>query len=746
MTIVPILNLTSQRVKTLFEAARHTPVVDGTHLDEATLVGYASEELASEQRDDVNKHISSCSSCASKIEDIVLRLPQGDSATLDKKGGWLSPHVDVEVSTVVVSARETSAQRRLVQDRVRSLLVESGSIERDGDYVLPNGLHADTHINVAQLCGSDEALSTLAELFLDTFGDVVFDTILAHGWTMAMVARRMSTVMFERKGTLVHLAETEGYNPPCFLSDFPVSRSVLVLTDVFVTGGLIEDLRLLLDRGGSTAVGFGVVAAYRPGSEFFGRVRPLCTIRFSIEAPAHCSRCGVLPTFEFNPVSCCMTRRRPSPRSPSEFLNEYPESSEFWEVIELAKACQHHHVEGNTHHLAFVDVARMLAHTTISSPIVSALVNELGTACPAADVFLVPKRKRAQMLARLVDRELRRTGRHLDIVIARQASDGWSIDLADVPKLRLRNVVIIDSAVGRGATLDNLFLLCRRSGARTIGMVTLVSRLSEAHESALRMLMGGRFIARYRFPMRPFAVYRTPDVCPVCAKRQEVIDEASDTQSSSLMNLARRLQQPKGRTVGTATKQSVQLSFPEMPDRPLLERCSRSVAAAITLNALHASRNNGMAPLKLPEVCDLRIPAKNRTAMIESLPSGISKWSGVELIENLAACLGDQEIDALWAAAASVLARETGEELGRLFKMKLTSAPHLWSTGSDATWDSIAYSIHQVAKRHYALREELYAFVSSVRKTFRSGVPSSIEKVLEVTAAPDVDKDQAIYH
>jgi hypothetical protein len=150
-----------------------------------------------------------------------------------------------------------------------------------------------------------------------------------------------------------------------------------------------------------------------------------------------------------------------------------------------------------------------------------------------------------------------------------------------------------------------------------------------------------------------------------------------------------------------------------------------------------------MAPLKLPEVCDVRIPAKNRAAMIESLPAGISKWSGTELLRDLEACLGNHEVDSVWAAAATVLATETGEQWIRMFKDKLSRAPHLWCTGSDATWDSIAYSIHQVAKRHFASREDLHCYVQEVSKSFAGAAPKSVVKLAEVTSPTEFDRADA---
>jgi hypothetical protein len=130
--------------------------------------------------------------------------------------------------------------------------------------------------------------------------------------------------------------------------------------------------------------------------------------------------------------------------------------------------------------------------------------------------------------------------------------------------------------------------------------------------------------------------------------------------------------------------------------------------------------------------------------MIGCLPAGISKWSGTELLRDLEACLGDEEVDTVWAAAASVLAAEVGEQWIRLFQEKLRSAPHLWCTGTDATWDSIAYSVFQVAKKHYGLRHDLHCYVQGVAKSLGDAVPQSVTKLAEVTSAAEFSEADAL--
>jgi hypothetical protein len=87
-----------------------------------------------------------------------------------------------------------------------------------------------------------------------------------------------------------------------------------------------------------------------------------------------------------------------------------------------------------------------------------------------------------------------------------------------------------------------------------------------------------------------------------------------------------------------------------------------SVAGGVTLHSLHAAMRNGMAPLALPEIRDKTIPAKNRIAMVESLPMGAVEWSRGFLKQDLLHFLAAGRRASLWRASVEVLARESGAE------------------------------------------------------------------------------------
>ena len=65
------------------------------------------------------------------------------------------------------------------------------AIERVADYVLPCGLHSDTYINSSALCSREESMQFLAAKIDFLFWDTQFDTVLANGWAMGLIGRRL---------------------------------------------------------------------------------------------------------------------------------------------------------------------------------------------------------------------------------------------------------------------------------------------------------------------------------------------------------------------------------------------------------------------------------------------------------------------------------------------------------------------------------------------------------------------------
>ena len=72
-------------------------------------------------------------------------------------------------------AREAGGAIHVAMDNCPHQVVlagEAGAIERAYDYVLPSGLHSDTHVRVGKLCHSEERLKEVAGALHRLFSDV----------------------------------------------------------------------------------------------------------------------------------------------------------------------------------------------------------------------------------------------------------------------------------------------------------------------------------------------------------------------------------------------------------------------------------------------------------------------------------------------------------------------------------------------------------------------------------------------
>jgi hypothetical protein len=130
---------------------------------------------------------------------------------------------------------------------------------------------------------------------------------------------------------------------------------------------------------------------------------------------------------------------------------------------------------------------------------------------------------------------------------------------------------------------------------------------------------------------------------------------------------------------------------------------------------------NGMAPLTLPEIRDETIPAKNRTAMVESLPSGVVEWSRGFLEHDLLHFLAAGRTASLWRASAEVLARETGSVWISHLRDILQHAKTLRHRPMPTFWSSLACDAYLVVHRNpetkQSIRDCLEALVKDYDKT-----------------------------
>ena len=208
--------------------------------------------------------------------------------------------------------RATDQPAAGLQAEVMDLLATAGAVERAYDYVLPAGLHSDTHVRVGKLCHSEEWLHEVARAFDRLFVDVTFDAVAAAGWPMATIARRLAALRGGPKRPVPHVVLCEGYAPPRLLGDLPAGSRVLVLVDVVVTGGLLQRLANVVHRAGAEVVGAGAVVQSQHPGPACGPLRPLCRVPMHVVAAGDCPHCGRLEQREFNPFAHCMTAKAPA--------------------------------------------------------------------------------------------------------------------------------------------------------------------------------------------------------------------------------------------------------------------------------------------------------------------------------------------------------------------------------------------------------------------------------------------------
>jgi len=135
-----------------------------------------------------------------EISSVVLTTPRGSEAMLDVGDGvyeftrGLEEYVSDEGPRETFSTYLNAGLLQFVFERsadpvgiglqsvVMDLLIRVGAIERACDYVLPSGLHSDTHVRVGKLCHSEESLRGIANAFNELMSDLKFDVVVASGW------------------------------------------------------------------------------------------------------------------------------------------------------------------------------------------------------------------------------------------------------------------------------------------------------------------------------------------------------------------------------------------------------------------------------------------------------------------------------------------------------------------------------------------------------------------------------------
>ncbi|MBW3595883.1 MAG: hypothetical protein KY475_01255 [Planctomycetes bacterium] len=626
-------------------------------------------------------------------------------------------------------------------------LLETEVVERTFDYQLPSGLHCDTYVNVGRLCRSEESLQRVAKAFDLLLDDCEFDTILTNGWAMATVARRIASIRRERReGRFVEEVICEGYQRLALAGDILPDSTVLVLVDVSVTGTLIGRLRELVERAGAVvAVVACLVEAESPRSKRLPSLRPLCRIPMDVVDPTteHCRRCDKIEARVFNPMSQCMTQRAAHPRSPSEFLAENEEAREFWRLVDLAHAYEHHRKEEQTHYIAFVDTRKLLEHPEVGSPLITQLSARIRE-CVEPDVLLAPNRPRGKVLATMLAAALSSGGESLPVVAAhrhqrrgdrRLSSRPWFVRPADREYLQGRAVLVVDAAAGHGTTLDRLTQLAMEHNAKQVGAAVLVSRLPDACEQAFANRLSAGFTWLYHLPIRPVLIRGNDDsLCPICQRKAAIEQVARASGVDAIQQWLQHLGRPVRRSAPAAQPsrrgQQLQL-FPMCND--FLEHCREAVASGVTLHALNAAMTNGMAPLTLPEIFNNHIPSRNRAAMVEHLPQGTVEWSGETLADDLREFLSRGTAANVWRASAEILVKEGADDWllqvdELLVRLRCTKA-----NTSSTFWNHFACTAYVAVTQNPQIRQAVRERLLHVaRTTAGTSDAEGLQRVLEM--------------
>jgi orotate phosphoribosyltransferase len=627
-------------------------------------------------------------------------------------------------------------------DLVKSL-GDLGVFEHGADYVLPSGLHAGAHVNLGIACGYPAIVRELAERVKQKLDENNYDTIVSTGWPVAMIAREVIRLRPMTRIGIVRHCEYEGVQA---LPLAPVSKGnrVIILTDVIVTGHLVKRVTEVVEAGGARVVGIITIVDARGGRKDKESIEFQGICRYDVQAiaPESCPRCGQLEQREFNPVACCMTSKKMEPRSPNEFLDENHDAAEFWKQVDIAKAYEHHRMEGRMHYVSFIDTVRLLNHETIGSTIISKLIARIPPLIGTPDVLVFPAKARSRLLADKLLRVMVGNGRLWppNLVAAAQVEGRFQLRAKDSQVLKHAKVLLVDTGVSSGSTLEELQALATRAGATSIAAVVIVSRVSENHEAAISKRFEGRFWRLYQLPIRPLSI---PDnlrhLCPACGRRGEITEAASESRSKPIVALSREICSRHGRrpsakaVLNGPTNRDRQLRLAAQAEVPLLEHCRRSTASGVTLHSLHAAMNNGMAPLRLPEICDDKIPATNRSAMLEYLGRSAWKWSSSSLLPDAKRLLDERDPDEVWAACATLLNRGSCRYWIEALQHRLAVSASARHQESRAIWNRLAFEVYWLLKAEPSSFSELSQRFEVMRRTcWKTPAEDGIMPILEI--------------
>lgn len=616
------------------------------------LFSFASGWFEANDRHRVREHLDQCATCSSRLGTFerfakawegpagqsrlqllrkkILHTRQAQQEMVFPNGKTSSSSGDRRDDTVDTAAVSNTTVGP--HEEILRILNGAGAIERNCDYALPDGLHTDVHVNLAKVCRGERDLNAIVTALDRLTSKERFDTIVSTSWVLGTIARRLVWRLRSQRHLRIQHVRIEGYDPPNLLDEVPENAEVVLLVDVVVTGRQVARTRATLQALNVRSVkAFAIVDADFLGKAPVALDGRLCTVSMDMLAPADCKRHDHMPLMEFNPVAGRMTKKR-KPRSPSQFLAKYRTARELWELVDTASAYEHHRIVGKRHYVPFIDTHLLLKDKETGPRVVEKLCRTVERKSGVPDVVLVPKTAKATLLGqRLVagfEDLFNVAGIRLQSI--RHAGS------KEIKGLSKANVLVADVVTAHGDTLDELALLSQSAGAHQVAAAVVLSRMSEACESALRRRLNGHFVKLYSLPIRPVTV-RSADRrnCFLCRSKQAA---GKDSQAG-------RSARPK-----TPVRQhSLSLA-------PLIDYRS-GVISGITLHALNAAKNNGMAPLSLPEIISNEYTSAKKAALVRYLPPGTLRWSGPQFRDQLLESLrrGDRT---LWLAVVEYLERE----------------------------------------------------------------------------------------
>jgi hypothetical protein len=239
-----------------------------------------------------------------------------------------------------------------------------------------------------------------------------------------------------------------------------------------------------------------------------------------------------------------MTERKESGRSPTEFYEQDAGARLLWDFLEevlcrtgdVVRFYRRHKVIGNTHYTEYIDTMELLKDDTAHAKIVEGIRDKLSLRNIVPSILFIPARTRARLLARLLADafEMAQADR-VEIVEARYSGSNWIITDEQARMFKCREVVVVDTAIGHGRTIDDLAHLARMNGAQRVGTAVILSRLSEGCEEAFDARLTGGFHRLFNLPIRP-VVIRGADrtICPVCQQRAAISHIAHDADAEAI--------------------------------------------------------------------------------------------------------------------------------------------------------------------------------------------------------------------